>query len=117
MSDNRFSEVLSICLALGLVLMTAVSASADIPRKINYQGRVTDSSTGDALPGNHDITFRIHDSATEGILLWTEQQNATADSVGVFSTILGSITPIEVSFEGPLLARDRSRWRGSHAKA
>jgi len=102
MSYNRTSQVLSICLALGLVLMTAAVGSAGVPRKINYQGRVADSATGEPLPGAHSVVFRVYDVETLGTALWTESQPVTADTAGVFSVILGSVTPIDISFDGAM---------------
>jgi hypothetical protein len=101
MSGNRILQVLKFWLVLGLVLITAGLVSADIPRKINYQGRVTDGATGEPLPGDHTVVFRICDAGTDGDLLWSEEQVVTADSTGVLSVILGSDTSVGVSFEGP----------------
>jgi hypothetical protein len=77
-------------------------AQADIPGSINYQGRLTDSATGQPLPGGQAIVFRIYDAATDGRLLWSESQTVQADSSGVFSAILGSLTPLDNSFDGPV---------------
>jgi hypothetical protein len=101
MSGNRIIQALTVWLALGLILITVGVTSADIPLKINYQGRITGGSTGQPLPGSHTMVFRIYDAATDGSLLWYEEQTVTVDSAGVFSVILGSDTAIETSFAGP----------------
>jgi hypothetical protein len=101
MLGNKVSGVLTICLALSFVLMSVSLVSAAIPRKINYQGRVTDGATGEPLPGSHEMVFRIYDAASEGSPLWSEEQVVTADSGGVFSAILGSVSPMGISFDAP----------------
>lgn len=90
------------CLLLVCALVVTGSSSAEIPNKINYQGRLTDSATGLPLAGSHDMTFRIYDDPGAGDLLWSESLTLSADSAGVFSAILGDITPIDISFAGPV---------------
>jgi hypothetical protein len=90
-----------VCCAFLLGFVCTGPAWAQVPHKINYQVRVTDSVTGDPLPGSHHLSLRIYDSATEGSLLWSETKTETADSSGVISTILGSGTAINISFDVP----------------
>jgi hypothetical protein len=73
-------------------------AGAEIPKKINYQARLTDSSTGEPLAGNANLTFRIYDDAFSSSPIWEESQTLTADSTGVVSAILGSIVAIDIGF-------------------
>jgi hypothetical protein len=87
-------------MAVGLILLVAGMTSAAIPKKIAYQGRLTDAS-GAPLAGEHDLFFSLHNAESGGIMLWSEAKTETADSNGVFSTILGSTTPIQISFEEP----------------
>lgn len=101
MYSSRILQILSVGLSLGLVLLMANLASGDIPRRINYQGRVTDGMTGEPLPGDHEMVFRIYDADVYGSLLWSEEQTVAADPAGVLSAILGSDTAIEISFTGP----------------
>jgi hypothetical protein len=80
--------------------MFSGSLHAGIPRKINYQGKLADSITGEPRVGSQNMIFRIYDDPGAGTLLWSESQTVPADSAGIFSTILGSITPIDVSLDG-----------------
>ncbi len=92
--------LLSVCV---LVLIVAAASSvilAGIPHRVNYQGRLSDSVSGDPLPGPHTMVFRIYDVEAEGTHLWTETQVVTADTAGVVSAILGSVTSLDVSFDG-----------------
>jgi hypothetical protein len=90
-----------VCCLLVLAFFSSGLASAEIPKRINYQGRLTDRSTGEPLVGSHDLTFRIYDQAVGGDILWSESGTATTDAAGVFSVVLGSTNPIEISFGGP----------------
>jgi hypothetical protein len=45
------------------------------------------------------MRFRIYDAASLGTALWSEEQVVTADTVGVVNVILGSVTPIDISFD------------------
>ena len=64
------------CVVLVFILVVAESSSAEIPKKINYQGRLTDSATGSPLVGPHNMTFRIYDDLDAGSLLWSESSRS-----------------------------------------
>jgi hypothetical protein len=63
---------------------------------ITYQGMLTDKN-GQLIRGKVDITFRIYDTPTSGIALWSEAHSGTANGVqvtdGIFNVILGSLNP------------------------
>jgi hypothetical protein len=101
MSGTKTGFVIG-CVLLVLTVVVTGSFSAEIPRRINYQGKLTDGATGSPLPGSHDIDFGIYDDPGAGTLLWSESQTVSADSAGVFFAILGSVTPIDVSFDSPV---------------
>jgi hypothetical protein len=86
--------------ALFAVVLLADLVSAQIPQKINYQGRLVDRVTGEALVGSHNLTFKLYDVANGGDTLWTESQAVSADPAGVFSCLLGAYKPITASFDG-----------------
>ena len=91
-----------IVMAIAVILSLAVSAAAYIPKKINYQGRLTDSQSGEPVRGSFDMVFRLYDDPVAGTMLWSETQGVSVDSAGVFSVILGSTNPVDLSFEGPV---------------
>jgi hypothetical protein len=86
---------------VALLLIATSLATAGIPHKINYQGRVTHIASGVPLPGTHSMIFRIYDVQMGGLPLWEETQTVEADFQGVVSTILGEVVPIDLTFEGP----------------
>ena len=89
-----------------LVLFVFSNINAEVPNLMNYQGFLTDS-VGDTVPdGNYSVTFRIYDDSIVGISLWEEGRLITVQG-GLFSVLLGSITPIPDSvFDEP------NRWLG-----
>ncbi len=89
-----------ICVLACLALVFAGLVFAQIPKKINYQGLLTDSATGEPIVGSVSLTFKLYDDSTNGALLWTESQVATADTNGVISVILGTTEAIDIAFEG-----------------
>jgi hypothetical protein len=100
LTARRSSLAAGIILSLTVFLMSV--AWAEIPNKINYQGRITDVDTGEAMPGPHDMVFRIYDVPDGGTEVWSEFGTVPVDSAGVFSVILGAVTPIELAFDGPV---------------
>jgi hypothetical protein len=66
-----------------------------VPHFINYQGKLTDAD-GVPLPNpTYDLTFSIWDVPTGGVTpLWTETQLAVPVTNGLFSVVLGMVTPI-----------------------
>jgi hypothetical protein len=97
---SRFGSI--YVLALAVIVSVAISASTEIPAKINYQGKVSDSETGKPLAGPRSMTFRLFDDPSAGSLLWSESGDVVTDSAGIFSVILGSANPIDLTFEGPV---------------
>jgi hypothetical protein len=93
-------RMVSILLFVGLLVVVFTAASAAIPKKINYQGRLVEVTTGEPLVGSHDATFRLFDNSSDGNLLWSEEHSIAVDSGGVFAAILGGTVPIEIPFDG-----------------
>jgi hypothetical protein len=90
--------------ALLLVVAGLVVCSlsyADIPKTLNFQGRLTDSSGKFVPDGNYSLTFRLYNDSTGGTAKWSEGQLVSV-SKGLFNVILGSATPIPDSiFSNP----------------
>jgi len=61
---------------------------------ITYQGRLTDANGNAVVDGDHTLTFKLYDQATDGSALWQETQNL-ATSNGVFTAQLGSVSSMD----------------------
>jgi len=91
-------------LLTGFLLLSIISIAlyAQVPREINYQGKLTDPS-GVAVDGITAITFDLFDVSTGGTPLWTEVHPTVDVSHGLFDVHLGSITalPTSIDFSEP----------------
>ena len=79
--------------------MTTASVLAAIPQTIAFQGQLTDQN-GQPTSGAVTVVFRLYDALTGGARLWEETQTV-AVTQGLFSTLLGSVTPLALAFDQP----------------
>ncbi len=82
----------SISILLVLVCCS-FSALAQAPRTISYQGVLTDAAGTPIPDGQHQIKIALYDSNTAFTPIFSETLMVTT-SKGIFSIILGSVTPI-----------------------
>ena len=82
MSNIRL--VLIIC-----IILIFSTSMADIPKILNYQGRVTDSGGSPIADGDYTMTFAIYDAASGGTSLWSSGDVTVTVSNSVFSVFLG----------------------------
>jgi len=78
-----------------ILLLSIVSGYAQIPQLINYQAMLTQSD-GTPITGTRSILFSLYTTETGGTALWSETQDITIAD-GLFSVLLGSVTPIPYS--------------------
>ena len=79
---------------LSLLVILSGIAMGQVPQLINYQGVLINPTTGQPVTDNsYLITFSIYDVASGGSLIWTETQNVPTKA-GLYSVLLGSITPL-----------------------
>lgn len=75
-----------------LLLVATVWAAA--PNLMNFQGRLTNAD-GAPMAGTYSVTFTLHgDSLSPGPGYFQETKSITANSNGLFSTILGTSTQL-----------------------
>jgi len=100
---SRGNFIFVMLIALGLiwaqssgVLARSVAQSSAYTRPFPYQGRLADAS-GTPLTNTYPMIFRLYASGTEGVPLWEENwsgPNSVRVSDGLFSVMLGSLSPI-----------------------
>lgn len=83
----------SFAIAIAAMIIMAMSASADVPQLINYQGRLTDSE-GEPVSDIVALTFTIYDDSTGGNIKWTEINPTVVVENGLFHVLLGAVNPI-----------------------
>lgn len=92
-----------LALLIALITLAACAAVANVPPVISYQGKVTSDGVPKA-DGTYPMTFAIYDAATGGNLKWSETNPSVQVKGGVFSVMLGSITPFPADlFDGGTL--------------
>ena len=94
----------SAAIIVALILLV-LNASADIPKIINYQGKVTDVGGVPVADGNYAMRFVIYDAETGGTQLWNSTALAVSVQGGVFSVVLGDGPQPEIN-----LSFDQDYW-------
>ena len=88
--------------ALAGVLMSGffafyAKATVNFSQKINYQGKLENSSGIGVTDGSYCLKFRLMDSLASGSEIWSEvwdNSNKVATTNGLFSIMLGSVTSL-----------------------
>lgn len=97
-------------LALVLALVFVVSASAEVPQQLHYNGYLTNAA-GEAVDcpdsiqcaENYDLTVRIYSSEDSTVPLWTEEHVGIPIFKGSFHLVLGIGIPIDAELlDGPV---------------
>src|SRR5271167_3612721 len=104
------------CVVAGLLSLvsltlaqTSTQTASALPRLVRFGGAVKDLN-GNPLTGVVGITFAFYSEKTGGAPLWLETQNATADSTGHYTVLLGSTKPDGLPAE--LFTSEQARWVG-----
>jgi hypothetical protein len=100
--ENRFTKPFAqldmmIRLAFFCILFFCFTGNVLGQLSLSIQGSIQNSS-GIALPdGQYELIFNIYDVATGGQAVWTETQPQVDIIRGLYSSILGLITPLTAS--------------------
>ncbi len=76
--------------AVAFLLVCTTAEAQSVPRRVNHQGRLFDSS-GDPLLGNHSLRFALYAAVDGGTPLWTETHTLALDN-GYYAITLGAVT-------------------------
>jgi hypothetical protein len=91
------------------IAQTSPQTASALPRLVRFGGAVKDLN-GEPLTGVVGVTFAFYSEKTGGAPLWLETQNATADSAGRYTVLLGSTKPEGLPPE--LFTTEQARWVG-----
>ena len=94
-SKRTKKVVINLVSILFLLSVISIPSEAQMPKKINYQGILTDAS-GNPINGSMQMTFSIYDVHSGGTPLWNETQTVTVND-GRYSVLLGSVNPITLT--------------------
>ena len=81
-------KILHIMAIVSLLLCLSSPAAGEVPKLINYQGKLTDAE-GTPVDGSFLMTFRLYGVETGGEPLWAEEQTVIVTN-GIYSVVLGS---------------------------
>ena len=83
-------------------LFLATLAFAGVPQTINYQGYLKNGTV--PAGGSVNMTFSLYSSTRPGSgHVWQEKDKSITVTNGIYSTQLGSVTPITAPFDVPVL--------------
>jgi microcystin-dependent protein len=77
------------------------SVYSQIPQKMSYQGYLTDAAGIKVTDGNYSLTFEFYEVEKGGNAIWQEIHPIIPVVGGLFNVILGSLNPINLSFDRP----------------
>lgn len=95
-------RIRSLLPGLVLLFLVAVVSSADvqIPKRMNYQGLLTDA-LGNPITGTRTLIFSIYAVPTGGSALWTETHANVSILNGIFNVVLGNSASGPVQIDLP----------------
>lgn len=67
--------------------------------KLSVQGVIRKSDGNAVEDGEYAVTFNLYDTLASGNLLWSETQPQLNVTSGIYSTILGEVTPLDLPFD------------------
>lgn len=85
-----------------LALAPVAQAAQTVPYRLNYQGKLTDSTNNTKTDGHYNMKFSIYSASSGGSPIWTETHDVAGGnfidlSKGLFNVQLGSLTPLSPS--------------------
>ena len=99
MCGHSRNKMVYVGLLLAVLQCVLATALADVPKLINHQAYLT-NSTGAPVTASVSIVFTIYDAPSNGNALWSETQTVAVNQ-GVFDVNLGSVNPIVLAFDVP----------------
>lgn len=79
-----------------ILLLSVVTVEAFVTKTMSYEGYLTDRGDN-RLSGTYTMNFSIYSASTGGALLWDERGQSVLVTNGVFTHILGSVKPINLT--------------------
>ncbi|NND33029.1 MAG: hypothetical protein HKN76_10595, partial [Saprospiraceae bacterium] len=82
-----------------LLVVLSLSLRAQLPKTISFQGYLTNSAGEPITNASLSVSFSIYDAEAEGNRLWGPELKSLNVDRGIFTTILGSNTPLDLDFD------------------
>jgi hypothetical protein len=98
-SSLRLSgKAIRILMVTAFVFFSANLAFLDAQASLSIQGILKKSNGVAVEDGTYNITFKLYTAAVGGSAIWTETQSGVEVSSGIYSTILGNATALNIPF-------------------
>ncbi|HQR12506.1 MAG TPA: tail fiber domain-containing protein [Casimicrobiaceae bacterium] len=97
--DWRSMRVVVFAALALFAVLAANDTLAQVPDKLNYQGRLTDPG-GAPLTTSVPMVFKLYTVPSGGAAIYTETQTVSVAG-GVFNVAIGSVTPLNLPFDVP----------------
>lgn len=82
-----------------LLLALFICQEVEAQTNLSVQGVIRKSDGNAIEDGQYAITFKLYDTIVGGDLLWTELQPNIQVTSGIYSAILGDVTPLDLPFD------------------
>ncbi len=92
---SRLSQALALLLICWCGLL-----QAQVPKKLNYQGYLTNASGSAISNPALSLTFKLYTVDTGGTALYSETQSVSVSN-GIFNALIGSSAPLNLTFDQP----------------
>ncbi len=92
--------------SLWILCLVSMTATAEVPQSINYQGRLTNPDGTAVMDSTYQIAFAIYDQPSGGTLLWSCPPQAISVTNGLFTYPLGTASALP----DDLFSTDTLRW-------
>ena len=93
---KAYFQIIAV-LVLGLCCVSQMVAQG-VVGTLRIQGTLKSNNGQPVNDGNYALTFKIYTSETGGTAIWTETQPAVNIIGGVYSVVLGSVSPCDSSW-------------------
>ncbi|MDQ3017655.1 MAG: hypothetical protein M3R25_13175 [Bacteroidota bacterium] len=93
-----FTSVVRNLLIMAFILFTTSLTKMDAQASLSIQGILKKSNGVAVEDGTYNVTFKLYAAPVGGSAIWTETQSTLEVSSGIYSTILGNTTALNIPF-------------------
>ncbi|MDO8971358.1 MAG: hypothetical protein Q7U74_11765 [Saprospiraceae bacterium] len=92
-------NLLKSALLLAFIGLFSQPLLAQLDPTLSIQGILTKSNGVAVSDGNYNLVFKLYTAPTGGMAIWTETQSSVEVSNGIYSAVLGVVTPLNIPFD------------------
>jgi hypothetical protein len=96
---KAYCQIIAV-LVIGLIFAAQLAAQG-VVGTLRIQGTLKNNNGQPVADGGYALTFKIYTSEAGGTAIWTETQPAINLTGGVYSAVLGSVSPLTPAFDVP----------------